>query len=236
MTNQLHHYPASDLKTRALRRLVTTLVIFAAILFASAGSWRFWQGWLFVGLMAGFWTYFFVELLEYSPELLERRLRREEADPQQKIFQKIFGPITIAAFALTGLDFRFGWSRAWLGSVPVGVVLIAQGLTVVGYCFVFWVMKTNVFASTTIQVESGQSVIQSGPYALVRHPMYLGMMTMMLASALALGSYVTLPVFALLVPVFVYRLIHEERTLRRDLAGYAEYCERVRFRLVPYVW
>jgi protein-S-isoprenylcysteine O-methyltransferase Ste14 len=227
---------AKPLKARALRRMFGTLVILAIILFASAGSWRFWQAWLFVALMAGFWTYFFVDLLERSPELLERRLRREETDPQQKIFQKIFGLVTIAAFALTGLDFRFGWSREWLGPVPVGLELLAQGLAVAGYCFVFRVMKTNAFASTTIQVESGQRVIQSGPYALVRHPMYLGMMTMLLASPLALGSYAALPIFAVFVPAFVYRLIHEERTLRRDLAGYEEYCERVRYRLLPYVW
>jgi protein-S-isoprenylcysteine O-methyltransferase Ste14 len=224
------------LEVRATRRMFGTLVILAAILFASAGSWRFWQAWLFVSLMAGFWMYFFVDLLEHSPELLERRLRRDEADPQQRLFQKIFGPITIAAFALTGFDFRFGWSRDRLRPVPLWLELIAQGFAVAGYCFVFWVMKTNAFASTTIQVESGQTVIQSGPYALVRHPMYLGMIAVIVAAPLALGSYASLPVFALLVPVFVYRLIHEERTLRRDLAGYEEYCEKVRYRLVLYVW
>ena len=97
-------------------------------------------------------------------------------------------------------------------------------------------MKTNAFASSTIQVEAGQSVIQSGPYALVRHPMYLGMITMSLASPLALGSYMALPVFALLLPVFIYRLIHEERTLRRELEGYGEYCARVTHRLIPHLW
>jgi protein-S-isoprenylcysteine O-methyltransferase Ste14 len=234
--SRLHHYPASTLKTRALRRMVTTLVVLVATLFTSGGSWRFWQAWLFVGLMAGFWTYFIADLVEHSPELVERRLRREEADPRQKLFQRVFGPITIAAFALTGLDFRFEWSRKWAGPVPFGLVLIAQALAVVGYCFVFWVMKTNAYASSTIQVESGQRVIQSGPYALVRHPMYLGMITMALASPFALASFIALPLFALLVPVLLYRLIHEERTLRRDLAGYAEYSDRVPYRLVPHVW
>jgi protein-S-isoprenylcysteine O-methyltransferase Ste14 len=234
--NSLADYPASTLKTRALGRMITTLVILAATLYTSAGSWRFWQAWLFVGLMAGFWTYFLANLLAHSPALVERRLRRKEADPQQKLFQKIFAPITIAAFALTGLDFRFEWSRNWLRPVPFGFVLSADAAAVVGYCFVFWVMKTNAFASSTIQVESGQRVIESGPYALVRHPMYLGMITMALASPFALGSFIALPVFALVVPVLIYRLIHEEQTLRHDLAGYAEYCDRVRYRLVPRVW
>jgi protein-S-isoprenylcysteine O-methyltransferase Ste14 len=225
-----------SLKARALRRMTVTLAILAATLFASAGSWRFWQAWLFVGLMAAFSTYFFLDLLECSPELLERRLRREETDPNQKRFQKLFGPIAILAFVLAGLDYRFGWSRERLGGVPLIFVFIAQALAAAGYCFVFWVMKTNAFASSTIQVENGQTVIQSGPYALVRHPMYLGMIVMLLASPLALGSYVALPVFALLVVLLVYRLIHEERTLRRDLAGYAEYSKRVQYRLIPRIW
>jgi len=102
--------PAASLKARALRRLVTTLVVLAFLLFASAGSWRFWQAGLFLGLMAGLWSYFLIDLLERSPQLLERRLRHEEVDAAQKMFQRIFVPVTFAAFALTGLDFRFGWS------------------------------------------------------------------------------------------------------------------------------
>jgi protein-S-isoprenylcysteine O-methyltransferase Ste14 len=97
-------------------------------------------------------------------------------------------------------------------------------------------MKTNSFAASTIQVEAEQTVIHNGPYAFVRHPMYLGMTLMMLATPLALESYVALPVFALQVPILVYRLVHEEKTLCRDLPGYAEYCNRTRRRLVPGVW
>jgi protein-S-isoprenylcysteine O-methyltransferase Ste14 len=232
----MQEHPATSLKHRALRKMVTTLAVLIAILFSSAGSWRFWQGWLFVGFMAAFWTYFFLDLIKHSPELMERRLRREETNREQKLFQRLFGPTCISGLLLAGFDFRFGWSRTWFGAVPVTVVLIAQGLAVIGYCFVFWVLKTNAFASSTIQVERDQCVIDSGPYALVRHPMYLGMITMALASPLALGSYIALPIFALLVPVLVYRLIHEERTLRRDLTGYSEYCMRCRYRLVPYFW
>jgi protein-S-isoprenylcysteine O-methyltransferase Ste14 len=227
---------AANLRTRAFRRMLTTVVILSVMLFASAGSWRFWQAWLYVGVMSAFWFYFFHRLLKHSHELLERRMRRDEADHEQRLFQKLFPLIAIAAFVLTGFDYRFGWSRAWLGSVPIAAVLAAQALTLAGYWFVFWVMKTNAFASSTIQVESGQTVIQSGPYALVRHPMYLGMTVMLLASPLALGSYVALPVFAMFIPALIYRLIHEEQTLRRDLAGYAEYCERVQCRLIPYTW
>jgi protein-S-isoprenylcysteine O-methyltransferase Ste14 len=206
------------------------------MLFLPAGSLSFWQGWLFLILMAVFWALFFINLLKHDPQLLERRLQKKETEPEQRLFQKLSTVITFPAFILTGLDFRFGWSRQWLGPVPLALVAAGQVVAVAGYCFVFWVMKTNTFASTTIQVEAGQSVIHTGPYALVRHPMYFGMAAMALGSPLALGSYVAVPVFALLVPVLIYRLIHEERVLRRDLPGYSEYCERTRRRLVPFVW
>lgn len=226
----------TSLKARAVRQMATTLAVLASILFLSAGSLRFWAAWLFLGLQAGLWTFFFVDFLKHDPHLLERRLQTNENEPTQQVFQKLFKLILIPAFILTGLDFRWGWSRAWLGPVPVGVVVAGQVVVVAGYCLVFWVMKTNTFAASTIQVEAKQSVIHGGPYALVRHPMYSSMSVTVLAVPLALGSYVTLPVFALLVPLLVYRLTHEERTLRRDLPGYEDYCERTRFRLVPWVW
>jgi protein-S-isoprenylcysteine O-methyltransferase Ste14 len=226
----------TSLGARAVRRLATTIAVLAAILFLSAGSLRFWQAWLFIGLQAGFWTFFFVDFLKRDPHLLEGRLQGSENEPAQKIFQKLFKLILIPALILTGMDFRWGWTQTWLGPVPVGVIVAGQVAVVAGYWLVFWVMKTNTFAASTIHVEAEQTAIQSGPYALVRHPMYSGMAITTLAMPLALGSFVALPLFALLVPLLVYRLIHEERTLRRDLPGYADYCERTRFRLVPWVW
>lgn len=225
----------TSLRARAVRRIGTTLPVFGAILLVS-GSLRFWQGWMFLALTAGFWIFFFVDLLKHDPQLMERRLQDKEEEPEQRLFQRLFSAIVISAFVLAGLDFRFGWSRVWLGAVPVVMVLAAQVVVVGSYWLVFWVMRTNSFAGSTIQVEADQKVIREGPYTLVRHPMYLGMALTVLAAPLALGSYVALPVFALLVPALIYRLIHEEKTLRRDLPGYAEYCEGTRFRLVPWVW
>ena len=224
-----------SLKARAVRRLVLALIAYAAILFVPA-SLRFWQGWLFLGLMAGFWIFFFVNFLKHDPKLLERRLQGKETDPRQQLFQKLFILIGATAFILAGLDFRFGWSRTWVRPVPLALILAAQSIVVLGYWLVFWVMKTNTFASSTIRVETEQTVIDRGPYAMIRHPMYTGMAVTVLAAPLALASFVAWPVFALLVPVLVYRLIHEEKTLLRDLPGYADYCERTRFRLVPWVW
>jgi protein-S-isoprenylcysteine O-methyltransferase Ste14 len=139
------------------------------------------------------------------------------------------------AFIVAALDFRFGWTRA-KGGVPIWLVLAAQVLVVAGYWIVFWTMKTNSFAASIIRVEDGQSVIEVGPYAWVRHPMYFGMAVTVLSAPIALGSYVAIPVFALLVPLLIYRLIYEEKTLCQELRGYAEYCGRTRFRLIPRIW
>jgi protein-S-isoprenylcysteine O-methyltransferase Ste14 len=226
----------TTLRARGTRRLGISLTFLAGMLFLSAGSLRFWQGWLFLALMAGLWIFFFIDLIKHDPQLLERRLQSKEAQPEQRLFQKLWGLTLVVAFILAGLDFRFRWSREWIGPVPLAAVLVGQVVVVAGYWLVFWVMKTNSFAASTIQVETGQTVIDGGPYTWVRHPMYTGMAMTVLGSPLALGSYVSAPVFALIVPVLIFRLIHEEKTLRRDLPGYAEYCERTRRRLVPFVW
>ena len=225
-----------SLKQRGLRKLTLSLAVVAALLFLSAGSLRYWRGWLFLILMAGFWIFFFTDLLKHDPKLLERRLQSEESAPEQKLFQKLLFLILLPAFVLAGLDFRLEWSQSWLHRVPVWLVLVGQAMAVAAYWLVFSVMKANSFAASTIRVEDGQRVINHGPYAIVRHPMYSGMALMVLGTPLALGSYVALPVFALFIPLLIFRLTHEEKFLRQALPGYAEYCERTRARLIPFLW
>ena len=149
---------------------------------------------------------------------------------------RLLEPVFFAAFLLPGLDYRFGWSRTSLGAVPLWLTLLAQALLLGGLFFVVWVMKVNSFASRTIQVEAGQRVISTGPYRMVRHPMYLGSVVLWLSTPLALGSYFAWPAFALLIPFYVFRLLNEEKVLRQELPGYPEYCLRTRYRLVPFVW
>jgi protein-S-isoprenylcysteine O-methyltransferase Ste14 len=225
-----------DLKYRATLRLTLTLTFLAGLLFLPAWSLRFWQAWVLLLSTTGFWLFFFVDLLRNDPQLLARRLQSKEDDPHQKWLLRVFSLVLYSGFVLAGFDFRLGWSRARLGRVPLTVVMVGQFGVAAGYWLVFWVMKTNSFAASVIKVEAEQTVIQSGPYALVRHPMYTGMAVPLLATPLALGSYIALPVFAVIVPVLMYRLIHEERTLCRDLRGYREYCDRTRFRLIPRIW
>ena len=225
-----------SLRMRAWRRFFVTILVLSLLLFLPAGTLRYWPAWIFLALQMLSWGYFFLVLMKRDPKLVERRLQAKEKDRAQGIILKIFSVFLYAGLILSGLDFRFGWSRSHLGRLQLALIIIGQAGVVASYGLIYWVMLTNTFASSTIQVESGQRVIDTGPYARVRHPMYSGMVVTMLCCPLALGSYFALPVFAFIVPVLVARLLHEERTLRRDLAGYTEYCARVRFRLVPGLW
>jgi len=224
-----------SLRQRAVKQLSITIAAVGIMIFPGAGSFRFWQAWLFLGLMAGFWIFFFQHFLKNDPALMERRMKNDETEPHQRLFQKLFFLILVTGFTLSGLDFRFGWSQR-TAPVSIAVIAIGQLLAVSGYLFVYWVMKTNTFAGSTIEVEAGQSVIRSGPYGIVRHPMYTGMAMTAVGIPLALASYVALPIFALSIPLLMFRVIHEERTLQRDLPGYPEYCEQTRFRLIPWTW
>lgn len=225
-----------SLKSKLILRCFLGPIVLAAMLFIPAGSLRFWQGWAF---MAGFLIptlSFFPYLYKHDPQLLQRRMQRNEKVSEQRLLITFMKLILLAAFLLPGFDYRFGWSRTTLGAVPLWLTLLSQALVPCCLLLVFWVMKVNSFASSTIQVEAGQKVISGGPYRFVRHPMYVGFGVLFLFVPLALGSYVALPVFALLIPVIVFRLLNEEKVLRRELPGYAEYCLRTRYRLVPYVW
>lgn len=235
MPNAVADSRPANLKRRGTLRLLMTFVVLGAFLFLPAGSLRFWQAWLYLLLLEISWAFFFLSFFKTDPQLLERRLRRHEPDPAQRIFQKFSNAFIFSGFLLAGLDFRFGWTR-FFAPIPMPAVFAAQVLTLASYFIVFWVMKHNTFASSTVQIEPGQTVIRSGPCGFVRHPMYTGMALAMISTPLALGSLVSLAVFILEVPALIYRLTNEERTLRRDLPGYSDYCESVRFRLLPGVW
>jgi protein-S-isoprenylcysteine O-methyltransferase Ste14 len=142
----------------------------------------------------------------------------------------------VAGLLVPGLDRRLGWTHRWTGGVPLWLEVVAQAVTLTAYLGTMWVIDVNRFAARTVRVEEGQRVIADGPYKLVRHPMYAFALVMWLATAIALGSYVALPFFAMLVPILVLRLLNEEKVLRRELPGYTEFCERTRYRLAPYIW
>jgi protein-S-isoprenylcysteine O-methyltransferase Ste14 len=225
-----------SLLPRIAGRLVIALPIAAAVLFLPAGSLKFWQGWLVLSIFLVCSLLIAFYLCRHDSALLQRRLQNKENTSEQKLFRKLWIPLWTLALTLPGLDYRLGLSRTLLRAVPPWLTLLSAAFLLYGYFLIFRVMKVNSFASSTIQVEAGQRVISDGPYRFVRHPMYSAFLVLILFIPLALGSYVAVPVFALLIPVLVFRLVHEEITLRQELPGYAEYCDRTRFRLVPFVF
>jgi protein-S-isoprenylcysteine O-methyltransferase Ste14 len=225
-----------SLKSRLIAQCAGGFGVAVAMLFLPAGTLKFWEAWVFLGSTFLPMFIFSVYYFKHDPELVERRLRRREKVKEQKVVMKLVYVIFVVALLIPGLDHRFGWTRELVGTVPLWLRIVAQALVLGGYLMSLLVVAVNRFASRTIQVVAGQKVISGGPYALIRHPMYAGILVMWLSASMALGSYVALPFFALLVPLIVFRLLNEEKVLKQELSGYKEYCQKTRFRLVPYVW
>jgi len=224
------------LKSQFLIRTSVAVIVVPVVIFACAGSVKFWQGWVWLAVFLFPFLVFMSYLYRHDPKLLERRMRVKEKNRAQNLVQVAAPLIFLGYFVLCGLDYRFGWSRAVLTPVPTWLTLLSDACVLGGVLLTVWVMRVNSFAGRTIQVEPGQRVISSGPYGLIRHPMYLAAAIISLANPLALASWIALPVSALIIPVLVVRLLAEESFLRRELPGYAEYCLRTRFRLVPLIW
>lgn len=221
----------SDLFWAAILRVGIGMPIIALIIILPSGSWAYWQGWMYMVTL--FLPMFFVlpYFLLRDPALLERRMRmREKESAQRKIIAASY-LYFLLAFILPGIDIRFGWSN-----VPPLVSIIADVFVLVGYLVFVWVLTVNSYLSRTVEVDAGQKVVSSGPYGIVRHPMYFGVTIMYLASPLALGSYWALLPAVLIIPILVARILNEEQVLLRDLPGYAEYRQKVKYRLLPGVW
>jgi len=225
-----------SLKTRVIVQCLLTAVVTGGMLFLPAGTWKFWQGWIFLGFLLIPMMAASIYFTERDPQLVERRLQKKEKVGEQKLIMNFAKLIFLAVFLIPGFDFRFGWSRRTFGAVPVWLMILSGTLALAGYLMAYWVMSANSYASRIIQVEKGQRVISIGPYRIVRHPMYLGGIISILFTPLALGSYWAVPAFALLIPVIVLRILNEEKILRKELAGYSEYCQSTRFRLIPRIW
>jgi protein-S-isoprenylcysteine O-methyltransferase Ste14 len=220
-----------SLKARLLLRSLIAVIFVAVFLFIPAGSLRYWQGWVFMALLFLPMPVTTVYFLKRDPQLVERRLRTEEKISEQKTILQWAHSVVFGSLLIPGLDYRFGWSR-----VSLWLTILSQVFVFAGHLITLWVMKENSFASRTVQVEEGQKVISTGPYRLVRHPMYFGAVLMLFFTPLALGSWWALPGFLLAIPLIVLRLLHEEKMLCRDLPGYSAYCLRTRSRLLPLLW
>lgn len=222
---------SSNLIKAAALRIGLGIPLIAFIIILPAGRWDYWQGWMYLATI--FIPMFFVlaYFIKNDPNLLERRLRMREKESAQRKIIALSYPYFLAAFILPGLDVRFGWSN-----VPVWVSILADGIVLGGYMIFVWVLTVNSYLSRTVEVDTDQKVVSNGPYAIVRHPMYFGVSLLYMASPVALGSYwATLPAL-MIVPLLVARIHNEEEVLLRELAGYAEYCQKVKYRLLPGIW
>lgn len=215
----------------AIVKLVCGLLLTVLLLFAPAETWYYPGGWLFIGLL--FLPMLILGLALYlkAPELLKKRLNMKETQKDQVWVVALSGVLFIAAFLAAGFDFRFGWTR-----VPGWLVWIAAIVQLGSYGLYAEVLRENAYLSRTVEVQEGQTVIDTGLYGIVRHPMYTATILMSLAIPLVLGSWISfLPM--LLYPVMIIRRIHgEEALLEEGLPGYREYKQKVRWRLIPYIW
>jgi protein-S-isoprenylcysteine O-methyltransferase Ste14 len=223
-----------SLSVRTLATSVLGLAVLGGLLFVPAGTLRYWQAWVFILVFGVSTQSIGVYLWLKDPALLKRRMQvgpGAEQRPAQRIISALLFLAFLLVMVLSALDHRFGWSP-----VPTWVSLLGDALVVLGL-FVSWlVLRENTFSASNIRVEQGQTVISTGLYAFIRHPMYAGALTLAAGVPLALDSWLGLLVVALMIPVLVWRILDEEKLLTAELPGYADYKRRVRFRLVPLVW
>lgn len=220
-----------DLLARAARFFLVMFVLLAGMLFVSAGTLAWWNAWMFLATlilpMLAVGYYFLTRM----PDLLERRLQTHERQTQQKVVMLIGYVAFLADFVVPGLDRRFGWT-----ALPAWICIAADVLLFIGYVLTMRVLVWNRYASRIVEVSEEQHVIDTGPYARVRHPMYTALLLLYLPAPIALGSLWGLIPMALLPLILVLRIRDEEALLLRDLAGYREYTQRVRWHLLPGVW
>jgi protein-S-isoprenylcysteine O-methyltransferase Ste14 len=224
----------NNLNAKAWLALAALAVVMGLLLFVPAGTIHYWQAWVYLSIFTGASVLTTLYLMRKDPALLERRMSggpTAEKRPTQKFIMLCTSIGFIALLVVPAFDHRFGWSN-----VPLCVVLVGDLLVAVGFALIFRVYRENTFSSATIEVIEGQQIISTGPYAIVRHPMYASAFLYLIGTPLALGSYWGLLPIAAMMPFLIWRLLDEECLLVADLPGYSDYQKKVRFRLVPGIW
>ena len=216
---------------QALSKFLIGFIIICALLFIPAGTLDYPNGWLFIALL--FIPMFFagIVMLFKSPDLLRRRLNAKEEEDEQKTVILISGIIFLVAFILAGLNFRFGWFK-----LPTVVIIIASVIFLIAYIMYAEVLRENEYLSRTVEVSENQKVVDSGSYGLVRHPMYTSTIFLFLSMPLVLDSIFSFIVMLVYPIIIIFRIRNEEKVLENELAGYKEYKEKVKYKLIPFLW
>ena len=223
-----------NLNAQAWLSLVGLAAVMGLLLFISAGTIHYWQAWVYLSIFMGASLLTTLYLMKKDPALLKRRMRggpTAEKRRKQKLIMLCTSIGFIALLVVPALDYRFQWS-----AMPLSFVIVGDVLVVIGFYFIFLVYKENPFTSATIEVAREQKVISTGPYAIVRHPMYASALLYLAGTPLALGSFWGLLPFVAMIPFLIWRLYDEESFLAGNLSGYAEYQKKVRHRLIPFIW
>jgi protein-S-isoprenylcysteine O-methyltransferase Ste14 len=223
-----------NLAVKTILGFAQLIIMLGLFLFAPAWTFNFWQGWVYLFVFATSSALITIFLWKKDPKLLERRVNAgpiAEKEKTQKVIQVFASLAFIGLMILPSLDHRFSWS-----DVPVSIVIIGDTLVALGFFIVFIVFKENTFTAATIEIAPDQTVISTGPYAIVRHPMYVGGLIMLFGTPIALGSWWALLMDIPMTFVIILRLLDEENFLAKCLPGYDEYCQEVRYRLIPSLW
>ncbi len=220
-----------ELFIRAVTRFFAGLLVIGALLFLPAGTFRYPQGWLLIGIL--FLPMFFAGLvmMKKSPELLEKRLNVREREAEQQAVILFSAVMFLAAFMIAGLNFRFGWMI-----LPSKFSHIAAAVFLLAYVLYAEVLRENAYLSRTVEVQEDQKVIDTGLYGIVRHPMYMATVLLFLAMPLVLGSPISFLIMLCYIPIIVKRIRNEEQVLEDGLPGYKEYKTKVKYRLIPFIW
>ena len=216
---------------QALAKYVVGLSIVMALLFIPAGTLSYWQAWLFIGILFIPMLIVGIVLISHNPELLRKRLDAKEKEGEQKSVVAMSSLLFLAMFVIAGLNYRLGW---WI--LPEWLVITGAILFLLGYAMYAEVMRENVWLSRTVEVQNNQQVVNTGLYGIVRHPMYSATLILFLTMPLVLASPWSFVIMLLYVPVVVKRIHNEEMVLKQELGGYKEYIQRIRYRLIPFIW
>lgn len=216
---------------QALIKFLAGLILFGLLLFLPAGTFEYWNAWVLIAALFGPMLVLGAVLLIKSPELLAKRLASKEKESQQKTVVALSALMFLASFILAGLDFRYGWT-----SLPSWMVWTSTGVLLMSYLMYAEVMRENAYLSRTIEVQENQKVIDTGLYGIVRHPMYSATVFLFLSMPLVLGSMMSFVVMLVYIPIINARIKNEEKVLSEGLPGYQEYKQKVRSKVIPFIW